>query len=502
MTFISRNRAAGRPGLSKLSGKRATFALAAFALVSLSACRTVGPNYQRPEVPLPATYSGGALGTASTPVPDAWWSLFGDPKLDRLVGEALAANQDLAAAAGRIEEARALLGLSRANRLPQVSGGASSSRSRLSQQASQIPPGFPLEFNDFRATIDASYEFDFWGKYSRASEAARAELLASEEGRRNVRLGIAASVATAYFDLLSFDRQLAIVRETLGTRGESVKLQQLRFDAGTISELDLAQAQAEMASAEATAPALERAIRQTENALGVLLGRFGTGPIERAGEGGLTTLNLPPLPAQLPSDLLLRRPDVAAAELGLIAANARIGEARAAFFPSFSLTASLGQETNKLSKFFSSGGDIFSLALGLTQPIWNAGRIRRNVEAVTARRSQALAAYLRSIQASYADVEDALAARTTGAAEREALERQAEALGRSLRLSQLRYDAGESSYFEVLDAQRGLLSAQLSAARARRDELAAAVTLFKALGGGWEEGAKPETSPAPEKAPE
>lgn len=471
-----------------LSRRRTGLALSALAVATLTACGTLGPNYKRPELALPPSYSAALPAEASAGVPDAWWNLFGDTVLDRLEGEALAANQDLALAAGRVEEARAFLGLTHANRFPEVSAGASGSRSRLSRQTAQLPPEVPLETTRISVSADVSYEFDFWGRYARATEAARADLLATEEGQRNVRLGVAAGVATAYLDLLALDRQLAIARETFTTRQDAVRLQQVRYDSGTISELDLAQAQAELAATEATIPVLARARRRSENALGVLLGRIG-GAIEpnpgSGGAGGLAALTLPPVPGGLPSELLLRRPDVVAAEQGLVAANARIGQARAAYFPSFTLTGSLGQESSTLGDLLSSGAGVFRAALGLVQPIWNAGRTRREVEGATARQHQALAAYLRAVQSAYADVEDALIARSTGTGEREALERQTEALARALHLSQLRYDAGESSYLEVLDAQRGLFRAQLDATRARRDELAAAVGLFKALGGGW-----------------
>ncbi len=473
--------------------------LSSLALLLLAGCGTLGPDYKRPEVPLPASYSAATPVGASAGVPDAWWTLFGDPVLDRLEAEALAANQDLAAAAGRVEEARALLGLSRAERLPEVTAGVNGTRYRLSQQTAQLPDGFPLENTQITASVGATYELDFWGRYARATEAARAELLATEEGQRNVRLAVSNGVAIAYLDLLAFDRQLAITLETRGTRRESVRLQKVRYDAGTISELDLAQAEAELAATDAAVPALERARRQREDALAVLLGRFG-GTVERSAEIGesnaLDALTLPPVPGGLPSELLLRRPDVVAAEQGLVAANARIGQARAAYFPSISLTGSLGQESTVLSELTSSGAGVFQLALGVLQPIWNGGRTKRQVEAATARRQQALAAYLKSVQTAFSDVEDALIARSTGATEREALNRQVEALERALRLSQLRYDAGESSYFEVLDAQRGLFRAQLEATRARRDELAAAVSLFKALGGGWTAPASP-ASPTP-----
>lgn len=481
------------------AGRRAvvpgTPAILALALLAFAGCRSLGPSYQRPALPLPESYSQAPATAAGAP--EAWWTLFGDPALDKLEDEALGANQDLAAAAARVEESRALLGLTDANRYPEVGAGVAASRTRLSQESAQLPPGFPLETTDLRATANFRYELDFWGRYARASEAARADLLATEEGQRNVRLGLTADVATAYLDLLSVDRQLAVARATLGSRGEAVHLTQARFDAGTISELDLAQAKAEQAATEATIPALERQLRQIEDRLGVLLGRQG-GRIERAAAGGagdqpsgipagLEALRLPEVPVGLPSQLLARRPDVIAAEQQLVAANARIGTARAAYFPSIALTAYGGTESPQLSTLFSSGATLWQAALSLVQPIFNAGRTRREVEAATARQHQALAAYVKSVQSAFADVEDALIARTTGSVEREALNRQVESLNRVLHLAQVRYEAGESGYFEVLDAERTLFAAQLAQARARRDELAAAVSLFKALGGGWGE---------------
>lgn len=458
-------------------------AIVATAALSLSACLTVGPNYRRPELPLPPGYSEGSAAGAQAVVPDAWWSLFGDPQLDRLVAEALAANQDLAAAAARVEEARALLGITDSDRFPQVTGSAGASRNRLSRESSLIPSGFDLERDAYRAVVDVSYEIDFWGRLRRASEAARAELLASEEGRRNVRLSLIAEVATAYFDLVTFEGQLAIARGTLGSRNESVRLQRLRFDAGTISGLDLAQADAELAATEATVPVLERQLRQTENRLTVLLGRIG-GRVEPG--AALAELTSPEVPVGLPSELLARRPDVLAAEQRLVAANARIGAARAAYFPSIGLTGLAGAESVEFSSLFAAGTGIWQAAISLVEPIFNAGRTRRQVEAAEARNRESLALYARTVQGAFAEVEDALAARRTGIAEREALGRQVTALAEARRLAGLRYEGGDSSYFEVLDAERNLFRAELDLARARRDELAASVLLFQALGGGWE----------------
>lgn len=453
--------------------------VALFAVgLTVGGCRTVGPDYARPTVAAPAAYSEAATATA---IPDAWWTLFGDPGLDALVTEALGANPDLAAAAARIDRARALLGLADAARMPTVDGQANAGRARVSRDTSALPPGIGAEFDRFHLSATASYEFDFWGRYRRASEAARAELLASEEGRRAVRLGIAAAVATAYFDRAFLDRQVADAKSTLESRQEALRLQNERFDAGTISELEVAQAKAELAATEAAIPVLERERRRADNRLGVLVGQFG--PV--AGPSGELAARVPEVPVGLPSDLLARRPDVVAAEAQLVAANARIGVAKAAFFPSIGLTATLGTESRELGDLLSSGANIWQLAAGLLQPIWNAGRTKRQVEAAAAGREEALALYLKAIQGAFAEVEDALAGRSASLTEVAALERQITALERAREIALIRYEAGESSYFEVLDADRNLFRARLDLSTARRNQYVAAVDLFRALGGGW-----------------
>lgn len=485
--------------MKRLGFARATGAAGlATAGLLLSGCLTLGPDYERPELPLPEQYHS-VTGEGAGTVPDDWWKLFEDPWLDALVEEALAANQDLAEAAARVDEARARAGLAQAERLPQVFAGASGAREQFSEATAQFPPGEPLEVETYRSTVNLSFELDFWGRLARLSEAARAELLASVEGRRNVRLAVIAETVTAYFDLLALDRQLAIAAATLESRQEAVRLQRLRFDAGTISGLDLAQAEAELAATEAAVPFRQRVLRQIEDRMSVLLGRIG-GEIARASEGdrqpeegALYALQLPEIPVGLPSELLARRPDVAAAEQRLVASNARIGVARAAFFPTIALTGYAGSESDELSGLFRSGTSIWGIAAGLLQPIFQGGSAIRGVEIAEARRRQSLASYAKSVQVAFADVEDALIARSTGTLEREALERQVAALTRARRLARLRYEAGDSSYLDLLDAERGLFRSQLEWVIARRAELGSAVLLFKALGGGWEPPPAPES---------
>ena len=458
-------------------------------------CITMGPDYERPELPVPEAYSEVSIPAAEAGM-DEWWKLYGDPELDALVEEALAANQSLIAAAARVDEARAIAGVVRADQLPQIVAGASGARDKFTGPTAAFPPGFPLERDTYRATVNLAYELDFWGRYRRLTEAARAELVASEEGRRNVRLAVIADTVDAWFDILSIREQLAISHETVASRGETVRVQKLRFDAGTISEFDLARAEAELAGSEATVPIEERALRQTEDRLGVILGRIGRYAAPEASPADLDAVRAPDVPVGLPSELLVRRPDVAAAEQRLVAQNARIGAARAALFPSIALTGYAGSESEELSDLFQSGTSIWGFAAGLLQPIFQGGRLRREVEIAEARERQALADYTLTVQAAFAEVEDALIARSTGATEREALGRRVAALSRASKLAGLRYEAGDASYIEALDAERDLFIAQLAYVSSRRGELGASVTLFKALGGGWEgSSASAATSP-------
>lgn len=462
----------------------------ALALVLLAAlvaggCRTVGPDYVRPELVTPAVYPAAAADPASSLLlADGWWQLFGDPQLDRLVALALEQNADLRIAAARVDEAAAFAGIARADRLPTVTGAASAGRFQVSEQTTALPPGVSAELERYRVTADLSYELDLWGRIRRQAEAAEAELLATAYGADAVRLAVVAGVVRGYFELLALDRQLAIAHETLVSRRESLDLQELRFDAGVISALELQQARAELAATAAAVPDLEEAIAVTENRLAVLLGRPPGAP-DRGRE--LAAMAPPPaVPAGLPSELLGRRPDLAAAEAELVAANARIGVARAAYFPSLSLTADLGAESTELADLLDSASSIWSVAASLLAPIFDGGRIARGVDVAEARQVQALESYRQAVQTAFAEVEIALVRRRTAAARVTALAEQVAALEEALRLAGLRYEAGSSSYIEVLDAQRNLFRAELDLVAARRQELTAAVGLFEAMGGGWE----------------
>jgi multidrug efflux system outer membrane protein len=473
--------------------------LLASLLASLLAGCAVGPDYQRPEIDLPqdwrAANSAAAGATLATlrqtdSAGQRWWSLYADPVLDRLIDEALLHNADAALAAGRVLEARALAGLSDADRYPSVYAGLSGNRSKSSQLGTFPLADLPRTQNDYRATLDARYEVDLWGKYRRASEAARADLFAAESAREAVRLSLTAQVAQQYFALLAADAQTSVAQRTLASRSETLALFKQRLAAGTLAEYDLHQAEAEHAATRAQLASLQQGQNRTESALALLLGRSPRavmdGRIERGSPAAITDLLIP---AGLPSDLLLRRPDLREAEEKLVAANARIGAARAEYFPSLGLTAYLGGESVAFSKLFTGPAGIFQFAAGLTQPLWNAGRIGAQVDASEARRDQALAHYRKAVANAFKDVRDALAAQDAARETLAAETARAAALGKALKQAQLRFAAGIASRLDLLDVERNLLNAELARIDSERARKAALADIFKALGGGWADSA-------------
>jgi outer membrane protein, multidrug efflux system len=467
-------------------------AASACAALLLAGC-TVGPDYRQPDFELPPTWRSAAASAPAGAQPadrvgERWWALYADPVLDRLIDEALQHNADIAVAAARIVEARALASIADAAFYPSVSAGLSGNRTKSSALGTFPLQGIPQIQNDYRATLDASYEIDFWGKYRRASEAARADLLAAESASATVRLSLAAQVAQQYFALLAADAQLRVTERTLGTRVETLTLFEKRVQAGTFSEYGLHQAQAEAAATRSQLASLRQAQDRLESALALLLGRSPRavmeGAIERGAPPAVTDLVVP---AGLPSDLLLRRPDLRQAEAQLIAANARIGVARAEYFPSVGLTAYLGSESVSFSRLFSGPAGIFQFAAAITQPLWNAGRLRAGTEVSEARRDQALASYQKAVASAFKDVRDTLAAQNTAREVLAAESARAAALGQALGQARLRFDAGIASQLDVLDVERNLLAAELARIDAERARKAALADLFKALGGGWTE---------------
>ncbi|QEL57037.1 efflux transporter outer membrane subunit [Chromobacterium paludis] len=452
--------------------------------LALSAC-AVGPDYSRPKVELPAAQAG-----AQTPTVDAdWWKRFDDPVLNQLIDEAVKNNFDLQAAAARVEQAAAQAGIARAALLPQLNANAGYQSGRSSSQL--VSPGTPL-VNDVRAAnLTAAWELDLWGKLRRGNEAARASYQASRYDRDAAQLALAAQVAQTYFQLRALDAQLDIAKRTLRSREESLALRQKRFNGGVTSELDLRQAEAEAASARATVPQITRSLEQTETALGVLLGhspkQLAEGKLRRGKD--INSLVTPPdVPAGLPSRLLERRPDVASSEQQLIAANARIGVAKAAYFPSISLTGALGSQSPSLDSLFTSATRTWSFAGNAAAPIFNFGATGYNVDAASAGQKQALAQYQKTVQAAFKDALDALAANSTARDIVAAQTTQLTALNRTLKLAGLRYDNGYASYLDVLDAQRNSFQAELNLVSAKLDRLNTTIGVYKALGGGWEAG--------------
>jgi len=471
---------------------RKTAAILAF--LALAGCATV-PGLKTPALDLPARWPPAA-GQPAAQVAADWWKVFGDARLDALIQEALAHNADIRLAAARIEEARANLALVRADEALQVQATADAKRSRMTQRGSMPVPGTPTN-DTFQVRLQAAYELDLWGRLREAGNAARSDLLASEYGRDVVRISLTSDVAQAYFTLRALDARLELLDKTLANRRAAVDLQQLRLEAGMASELEMRQAQAELAGLEADRARLVQAIAQQELALAVLVGRSPRALMEDGVARGqpLQALSEPPaVPAGLPSDLLTRRPDLRQAEQNLFTAHARILEAKAAIYPNLSLSAYLGSESKALSDLFSGPAAIWGLGIGIVQSLLNGGRTQAALDVRDARQAQALIAYEQAVRQAFREVLDALVAHRQARELADAEGRRAEALARALEVAELRYRNGLVNYLTVLDAQRNLLQADLNRIEARRAQLAAAADLAKALGGGWQDTAARKTA--------
>ncbi|MEP7139903.1 MAG: efflux transporter outer membrane subunit [Caldimonas sp.] len=451
------------------------------AAVALAGCSTLIPPYQRPAAPVPANYpveKAPAPSTASEPAADLDWQRFyADPRLSRLIDLALANNRDLRVAVLNIEQARALYQVRRADQLPSVGAGATVSRTPIGQ-------GVTTSYAVGLAV--SGYELDLFGRVHDLSQAALSQYFATAENRKAVQISLIASVATAYLSVLADDELLRVTRQTLVTREDGSRLTKLRFDNGATSELDYRQAESLLEGARVS---LAQSLRQKaldENALRLLVGQPppedlpAPRPLDRSQLAG-------DVPAGLPSDLLIRRPDVRASERQLLAANANIGAARAAFFPRISLTANLGTASTELSGLFKSGSFAFTGTAQLLQPIFDAGRNQANLEVAKVNRDIAVAQYEKSIQTAFREVSDALAGRATLAEQLRAQEAQANALAITYKLADLRYRAGAASYLDTLDAQRSLFTAQQALVQTRALQLQNLVALYRALGGGWRE---------------
>jgi multidrug efflux system outer membrane protein len=456
---------------------------AAVAALALLAGCAVQTDYKRPAVELPAAWNESAQNVAKD---GNWWRIFADPALEKLIDEALERNANLLLAAARVDEARALLAQADAAFYPSVDATFGRGRALSSAATGSLPPGTPRERNDYRAALNVSYEVDLWGRLRATDQAAKADLLASEAARDAVRITLAADVAKTYFALRALDAQVDATRRTLGLREDGLRLQQRRFDGGVISEYDYRQLEAEAAAARAQLPPLEREREIQEAALAVLLGRspkaIMAGAVPRP-QSPAAQLLPAVVPAGMPSELLLRRPDLVEAEQRLMAANARVAVARSAHFPSLQLTGLLGSESQALAGLFTGPAGIWQFAAAVAVPIFAGGRLEAQIGAAEAREAQALAGYQGAIQNAFREVRAALAAQTRARESFEAESARAVALAAALRLARLRYDNGLASQLDVIDAERGLLAAEIARQEALRAQRAAVADLYKALGG-------------------
>jgi len=451
----------------------------------------MGPNYKRPAIDVPSTFRAPeplSPDQAASIADLKWFEVFKDEKLQELVRAALGQNFDLRDAYTRVEAARANLGITRSNQFPTFGAGGSVEINRLSRDGAtplpeQVLPSQNRNFGTAALQL-LSFEIDIWGKLRRSTEAARANLLSAEETRKAVVTTLLSDVATAYLTLLELDYTLDISRRTLENRQSSLALTRSRQTGGVSTLLDLRQSEQLVFTASQTIPGIQQQIEQTENQVRLLLGE-GPGPVPRGrrfAEQGFP----PEVPAGLPSALLERRPDIRAAEDALIAANAQIGVARAAYFPTLSLSGLLGGSSTQLTALFSGPNSTWSLVPQATVPIFTAGRIKSGVRLSEAERDHALVQYERTIQTAFAEVSDALIAHQRVRESREQQESLVEALQDRLRLAYLRYRGGVDTQLNALDADRDLFQAEFDLARLRLNEMLAVVQLYKALGGGWQ----------------
>lgn len=467
--------------------------LAVMIAAMLTGC-AIGPDYRRPAIDTPGAWRVAeqeAKDTANT----AWWRQFDDSVLNGLVDAALRENRDLRTATARVEEYVGRYWTGRSGLFPQIGGDAAAGRSRATQEgAAPLSSAVKNPAESYQAGFSGSWEIDIWGKLRRATEAAKADLLATGEARQAVILSLVGAVATGYINLRDLDRQLEVAERTAATREESYRLFKLRYQGGVISELELNQVKSEYEQALATIPQIEKQISFQENGLSMLLGK-NPGPIPRGKD--MDALVLPAVPAGLPSDLLTRRPDIRQAEQMLIAANARIGVARAGYFPTISLTGLFGWSSTELSNLFTGPARVWTWSGAVAAPIFTGGAIAGQVKTAEAIHRQALSNYQSAIQTAFREVEDALVDQKRTREQLEAQKRQVDALREYARIARLRYENGYTSYIEVLDSERSLFSAELSYAQTQGALFGALVNVYKAMGGGWVVEADRLTEPAP-----
>jgi multidrug efflux system outer membrane protein len=456
--------------------------LAATLTAALVSACTLGPDYKRPQITAPATFqyeTKDAAATADTP----WWQQFQDPVLEQLIDEALKHNTNVQIAAANVEQAAALMLQTRSQLFPIVGYGAGAQRERTREPAfASLIPNYPNPASGYQAALQASWEIDLWGRIRRQSESAYANVLATDEARRGVILSLVAQVANSYLQLRGLDAQLDVAKKTLQTYKESVDLFTLQFQYGQVSMMNVAQAQSQYETAAAQIPLIESQIAQTQSSLAVLIGR-DPGPIVRG--KSVYDLQLPQVPAGVPSALLARRPDLNQAEQQLVAANAQIGAAKALYFPTISLTGAFGNASADLSKLFSGPARVWSYAGSVVGPIFTFGAVSGQVAQAEAAQNAALLNYQLSIRNAFADVDNALIANQKLKQQLDAQVKLVAALQQYNELARLQYDGGYTSYSTVLQAEQALFPAELNLASIRAQLFASAVNIYKAMGGGW-----------------
>lgn len=451
------------------------------ALSLLAGCAT-GPDYKRPDIDAPAKWRVDYEGTADL-ANTAWWETFQDPVLNNLIQTALRENKDLLIAASRVEQFKARVDIARSGFYPQFGYGAAATRDRYSENRPiPLPRGTSASNSNFEIGATANWELDVWGRIRRSSEAARAELLSSVENQHVVIMILVSDVATSYVELLALDKELEIAKGTRAVREKSLQLFEQKYAGGAVSALEVAQVRSLYEEAAATEPELERQIALVENALSVLLGH---NPDAITRDRSLDTLPILPVPKDLPSDILARRPDVRQAEQDLIAANARIGVARAQYFPAISLTGLFGYASSELSELLSSTSSFGAIGPTVSGPIFSGGRISGQVRETKAIQQQLLVSYLQTIQGAFRDVDDALISHQKLGEQISSENRRVSALRDYVRLANSRYDGGQTSYLEVLDAERSLYRAEIRRTEVQRDLYSALIAIYKAMGGGW-----------------
>ncbi len=450
-------------------------------VLALSAGCITGPNYQKPAVPTPSTYRGGSATPNVASFSDQkWWDVFQDDALRDLIRAALQQNYDVRIAAARIVEARAQLGIVRADQLPEIVAQASA----VSQRTPQIAGRPAVETSPTQLNLSLGWDLDFWGKFRRATESARATLFSQEWAQRQIVSSLVSDVASAYFQLRAQDLELEISRQTLASRTDSLRLTRLLADRGATSMLDVRQAEQLVFGAGATIPDLEQSIEQQENFISILVGKNPDSIVR--GRTLVDQPRPPEIPEGLPSSLLERRPDILQAEQQLIAANAQIGVAKAQYFPQISLTAAGGVQSSALTRLFSGPAALWTLGAAALQPVFEGGRIRNGVKVAEARAEEATLIYQRTVQEAFREVSDALVGYRKSQEVRIQQEQLTTAAEDATKLSNMRYRGGAASYLEVLDSETRFFSARLALAQAELRELQSLVQIYRSLGGGWQ----------------